>query len=214
MKKKGVLIITAAVIMIATAIGGTIAYFQADTSVQSQITTSAIGVSLIQTADSNKQPVSIIQKGIAYSGMPMDIVEEEVKAENSNQKPIYLRVTVNKYWKDKDNKKNMDADPKEIRIETDEKANWIIMDGDTYGEVLYYYYKKPLKGGEQTTPIMDRFTILNGTLQNSNAYTDLKSVVEFDADAIQVVAAQSAMLAEWGIIADMKGDTIQSIKEQ
>lgn len=218
MKKKIVLISIAALMVVATMIGGTMAAFQASTSTQNDISTSELGIDLIQETPKNTNNTRVPEKmdngedeksGFQYAGMPGDIVDERVYAKNSKDKTLYLRVTVNKSWVDQYGEKNFDADANEIKIITNNTEDWFIQEGDEYGEVIYYYYKKPLKAGEETTNLMDQFSILAESKQKAgNTYTHLASMITFEAEAIQETAAKQAMLAEWGIKPTFESDGI------
>lgn len=82
-------------------------------------------------------------------------------------------------------------------LDAADKANWIIDDTDEYKEVVYMYYKMPVKAKEGTSHAIDNIMI--GNITNQEFYSKLKVKVDVEVDAIQTVAAKDAILAEWGM---------------
>lgn len=201
-------------------LGGTMAAYQAGTTAHAKESTSKLGIQLIQEGDGKpgeEEQYSDARQEILYTGMPGDLVNKTLKAKNTGRKDLYVRITISKAWLYQNGEKNLDADSREIEIITNDKDNWIVQEGDEYGEVIYYYYRKPLSPGEETMNVMDQFSILRkGLISTGNEYTNLASQITFEADAIQKTAAEKAILAEWGIIAEIDDENgnIVSVQEQ
>lgn len=217
MKKRVGLI--AAVLLLATVmLGMTLGAYQAGTTAQVGESTSKLGIRLIQKSGEDPGVERLYSgEGIMYTGMPGDLVDETLRAKNSGNKDLYVRITIKKSWLNKNGEKNLDADCREIEVMTTDKENWIIQEGDEYGEVIYCYYRKPLKPQEETTSVMEQFSILKGGLSTTgNEYRNLAVQMTFDADAIQRTAVEKAMLAEWGIIAEMdeENGNLLGVQEQ
>lgn len=220
--------LTISIILVgAIAAGGvTLAAFQTATSTTEQVTTTEIGIDIVQEQGSgeNVKTVSGAEgfEGITYRGMPGDIVDEKIYVKNTKSQACYVRVTINRFWLDAQGERDrsMPGDdtylnPREIDIMRD-NDDWLVIDGDEeYGEVLYCYYRRPLEVGENTANVMDQFSILAESASlNNNKYVGYGSQITFDADAIQTIAVQDAMLAEWGVKADIENGVINSVAEQ
>jgi hypothetical protein len=193
MKKKIALIITAAIMMVATIIGGTMAASRPEASVKQELKTSNV--------DIEAYPAD----GLDISGaIPGKKIPAEGGVRNTGSQPVYLRVAVNKYWCDSNDKRDFEADAKQIEVNIDQNK-WIVHDDDDYGELLYCYYREPLKDGNDAE-VMTEVILLKDFIGNSNKYAGLKCHIDFDADAVQIVPGDintsepsDAMLAEWGI---------------
>ena len=220
MKKKRLAIILSSIAVIAL-IGGTYAAFTASTKTEHKVSTTELGIALKQKGDASKQTGKLAgfgdqetTGGISYKGLSGDMVEEKVWVENTKTETCFIRVTVNRSWM----KENADGqfektfeesiDPKQIEIMSDN--GWYVQEDPDDSEVLYCYYKEAVPAGKTTTNVMKAFSILKGNDGNSNDYAGLAANIVFEADAIQSYAAKDAMLAEWGVIADIKGDEIIS----
>ncbi|HIU76961.1 MAG TPA: hypothetical protein IAC62_13830 [Candidatus Pelethocola excrementipullorum] len=216
--RKRVGIITAVLLLAIIMLGVTLGAYQAGTTAQVGESTSKLGIQLIQKSGEGSGGEKLYSgEGIMYTGMPGDLVDETLRARNSGTKDLYVRITIKKSWLNKDGEKNLDADCREIEVITKDKENWIILEGDEYGEVIYCYYRKPLKPQEETTNVMEQFSILRGRLSTTgNEYRNLAVQMTFDADAIQRTAVEKAMLAEWGIIVKMdeKNGNLIGVQEQ
>lgn len=226
MNKKVKLTISLILIGAVAAGGGTLAAFQAATSTTEKVSTTELGIDIVQKADTGKKTQVLSDEdgfeGVTYTGMPGDVVDEKIYVENVKSQPCYVRVTINRCWLNAQGERDRSVpgddryiDPREIDILRD-NDDWLVLDGDEeYGEVIYCYYKRPLEAGASTANVMDQFSILKESVaENGNKYVGYGSRITFDADAIQTIAAQDAMLAEWGIIAEMEDGVITGIREQ
>jgi len=198
-------ILIAVCIAIIAFVGGTIAAFRASTGTKEDVTTATLGVTIVQTADSDQaSQVQFDAKGnfagLTYAtAAPGAIIQEEVAVKNTDQKPCYLSVRINRSWIDEEGIKDFTLDPEEIIINQNNTA-WLIQTDPNDSEYLQFYYKQILEPGETTANVMDSFELLTHQLnQNSNAYANMSSQITLTANAIQTTAASDAMLAEWGI---------------
>lgn len=220
MKKKIILLAIASIMAVGTIIGGTMAAYQASTDTRKTISTSSVDVGLeFVGADVDESGLVVYESSDIKDGT----VQERVRAVNEGERDIYVRVSVNKAWY-KDNEKVFESEGKELNsnyigICTANEGDWIIQDADIReggnGEVIYFYYKKPLKAGKPTSELMDAFTILKDVNENTNQYSGLEARIRFDADAVQTTAARDAMVAEWGVYAEIdESGTIVTLTDQ
>ena len=202
--RKKLLITAAAIILSAGSItGGTMAVYSAATHTDKTISTSSIGVSLNIADDGGN---------VADSGkITSQRVVQKVSAQNTGGKPQYVRVKVDKQWLDSDSqtvvtqRNGEELNTVYIGISYVNTDDWIYAEStdDNGGNAGYLYYKDVVYPGDSTSDFMDAYTILYGVNENTNAYSDLSVKVDYNADAIQTVAARAAMLYEWGVVADI-----------
>lgn len=210
MKKKLKLMGLAATLLVVAVIGGSLAYFRAETDTQTPISVGNLGVELLLDLDETKQYAHIKNNIIdVEGGMPGDDYYYPVYAYNTGDYDSYIRITLTRYWENQiDGTKNFDAEAGEIGLQLNgekiEKAdnwtqmgNWIIDARDENKEVVYMYYKMPVKAGEGTSHAIDNIVI--GDIKDREFYSTLKLNVDVEVDAIQTVAAKDAILAEWGM---------------
>lgn len=224
MKIKKLAILISGIAIIA-AIGGTYAAFVASSDpITKDVTAPELGIMISQRIDENElQTGSVTQteNGLLYTGgVPGSTIPQKVNVVSADRSTdCYVRVALYRSWWSKDGTEKITdadkADPREIAVETLSKEDWIIQEPEDDTEVIYFYYKKPIASGQETSNLMDSFTILKESIKkNSNAYANLGVQIEFEADAVQKVAAKDAMLAEWGVIAEFDGDKLAGVTEQ
>lgn len=231
MKRRTAIITTAAVVMAAGIIGVTMAATAPQGRTTGKIKTSGIGVEIRHSGiEEDKTGVQTIKEdgnivGVSYTGVPggENKVSDVVTVWNTKERPIYLRVTINKTWSNADGTRNFDLDANQIKVmykgadlqNGNSGDGWIISDVYDEGETIYCYYQYPVSAGTQTSELIDSFSILTENPEKiGNEYTGMSASVTFDADAIQQTAAEDAMLAEWGVTPTLDGTTITEIKEQ
>lgn len=193
-------------------IGGSYAVFINSTDTTKAVSTSKLGITLVQTNDTNKSTAVTTETGtkigLNYGNvMPGSVINESmaVKAD-ADSKTSYVRVTATRYWTDKDGNKvtqsdNADKtflDPSLIKINTkNASSHWYVKEDAEDAERIYFYYKLPLAAGVTTDNLMDSFTIDSSL--SSNKYSGYSSHIEFFAEGVQQTAGKDAMLAEWGV---------------
>lgn len=223
MKKKKNILIAIAIIAIVAAIGSTMAAFVASTNTTKDVSAAELGIKIVQNSETGAKGVKSLNEagdskaGYQYAGMPGDTVNEQVAVKSDpDSKDSYIRVTINRSWVDKEGKKDFKLSPKEIGIVRDNDS-WLVAEDPEDDEVIYCYYTQKVGKDTQTDNVMDSFTILKDKVtENSNAYAGYSANITFEADAVQAEAGEKAMLAEWGIIAeiDPASGNLLSYKEQ
>lgn len=223
MKQK--LIISLMSIAIIGILGSTIAAFVASTPVREEVSTASLGIDIIQIHDEHSGGKELEdgengESGFQYTGVPGDVIKERIAVINTDSRPCYVRVTINRSWVDDNSKKIFEAnnealDPADIGIVTS-GGKWDVKVDPADPEVIYCYYKEVLDAGATSDDVMESFSILADKIsKNSNHYSKLTTKISFEADGIQTTAAKDAMLAEWGIIADIdENGTILQYQEQ
>lgn len=87
--------------------------------------------------------------------------DEVIQARNGKDVEQYVRLTVRKYWMKADGTKATDLSPTLIKLtyhgEEYNKSDWVM--GDSSTESATYYYKTPLGGNQDTSPLFDKLTI-------------------------------------------------------
>lgn len=162
MKRKGIVITLAAILLISTlAIGTTLAWLRDDASASNHITIGNVDIQ-VNEDEWNPDDATDIYPGKTTSKNP--------SVENIGANPAYIRVKV-----------NIDSAFLQyltIDYDTDENTGHWYKDGD------YYYYRTILLPGEETVPLFTQFT-LSSTYQES----PVGEMPEFDiivlAEAIQ-----------------------------
>ena len=227
MKKKRLVMIISSIVIIAL-IGGTYAAFTASTKTEHEVSTTKLGIKLHQDQDNLKDVIELsgfgdqdTTAGFSYQGVPGDTVEEKVWIENTETESCFVRVTVNRSWMEQKADGGFEKTfaegiyPEEIEIRSDE--GWYVVTDPEDPEVLYFYYKEAVPAGKLTTNVMNAFTILKGNYGvqngNSNAYAGLAANIVFEAEAVQSYGAEEAMLAEWGVVAEISGDQLVGAPE-
>ena len=117
-----------------------------------------------------------------------DTIEQRVSVLNSGEKAQYVRVKISKdNW---------------VNINLINKDDWIVPDSEN----VYVYYNKVLNPGERTPELMDSIILFDSKSENTNKYSGKTININWDAEAVQTVAAGDAMLTEWGVEAELGDD--------
>lgn len=202
MKKRLRLMAIAIVFLVVSVIGGSIAYFRTESDARNKITTGNLGVELRYN---NENKDGIIAKG----ALPGSTYDYPVSAYNSGDFDSYVRMTFTKYWEDqRTGKKNFEADASKIELGGLDMNDWIIDDSDENHEVVYCYYKKPVASKTTTENVIDSIKVGQLNNKDQDLYSQLQIRLDVEVDAIQKVAAQDAILAEWGLDVIMNEDGI------
>lgn len=216
-KKKIVLMSVAAVLAMTAIIGGTLAGFNTQSEQgKTDITTKALGIALTEGTAK-----------VADSYMPGEPVEMQYFVTHDVEEgyDLYTRVTIYKHWEDLENTElrgdvihlyAKDAAKGDVELsvnsengETVRINDWFVQYADE--EQIILYYAKPLAPGESTGNVMDFLVIDEKT---GNAYADRNAIIEIKADAVQMIAAESAIPSEWGVYPEFdENGNIVSIAE-
>lgn len=196
MKKIGMLVITAAMLMILV-YQGSMAFLHSETELNTKISAGNLGIQLIENIQTSN--VQKAEKGYHITSMPGAEIKDEVYIKNVKDHSLYVRVTASKHWEDADGNKLVDADASLITLQSENANDWIIIDDaeNSNHELVYFYYKKPLNADESSSHMIDKIMI-NKNLKDQ-AYSKYRIKLNFEAEAIQSIAGKEAALAEWGI---------------
>lgn len=212
--KKNKLLILLITLCVLVPVGGAVAYFRAETSSRNKLSSGNVGIELMDTTSEGDAIQS--EEGIDFTfAYPGAVKEKETFVQNISDNDLYTRITVTKYWIDEEGNKVIDADPKLIEVVTNDTSNWIIQDSDENDEIVYFYFRKPLSPQEATDLFINRIK-LSGKITNDGEieYSELSAHLSFEADAVQKLGAQQAMMSEWGldVIID-SNDVVQHVEE-
>ncbi|MBQ8821093.1 MAG: hypothetical protein IJZ82_00445 [Lachnospiraceae bacterium] len=199
MKKRMMILCLAVLLVGTTVIGGTFAGFNTETEQQAtaQITTKSLSVNLIDTTIEDMQtPLagSIETIGEEDAIMPGDVIPVSRSIQNDAEYDLYTRATIYKRW-DKDA-----LDASKIQLVLGNEEDWIVWHQDD--EQVILYYRNPLKGisengATDVTSEMISAVSVSGDIDNQ--YTGANIILEFEVDAVQMLAADAAIPAEWGV---------------
>lgn len=200
-----------AVVIIAAAgiIGSTIAEPTAKT--QNRVSASDLEMQVI--VDGKKSADAVVQDAV----VPGQIVQKEIKVANTgSDQAMYVQVAVNKAWFTAEGQPVTDAstDPEEIKLkDTTQTSNWRLLDASD-PEMVYYYYTKPVRPGEETASLLKGYSVLEDQKEkNSNHYANKQVALSFTVDAVQAMGAENAILAEWGLEAQITEDGTLTLSE-
>lgn len=187
-------------------IGGTVAYFRAETQSDTPISTKSLDIALMEDSEILGQKEQIALQGIT----PKTSINKKYFVKNLESTPAYTRITITKYWQDKDNHKLPNKDASFIEIQTENSMDWIIQEDKQNQEILYMYYKKPLSQNTKTSAFINQIIIDKTGSAMTNEYTNLHIHIDIEVDAIQQYAAKEAIMSQWGLDAnfDEKGNLI------
>lgn len=157
-----------------------------------------------------KNPPEGVERGAKVG----KIYPEELTVQNSGEIDQYVRVTIYKYWQDKDGKRRKDLEPKYIELG--------IADGwtedtsaRTKERTVLYYMGKPLKSKE-SVPVLNSITI-NSIVSGKDAngaypYQGCSFGIEVQVDAVQTHNAEDAILSAWGKTVTVNDGSLSGIK--
>lgn len=140
---------------------------------------------------------------------------EEISVMNSGTINQYVRVTLNRYWLDKDGNKMRTLSPALIKVGlANIGTDWLPDEEASTTERSVYYYNKPLNVGQTSPLLTDSITIDNmvatkvtQTSATENGYTTITTVYDYDGvqfcleakvDAVQEHNAEDAIWSAWG----------------
>ena len=171
--KKRILCLTVLVICLATLATGTMAYFVAEETAYSVITTGCLYMELKQeTADGRPLPEEAVMHVV-----PATAADQVAYVKNKGSVPFFTRVLVEKKLSPAEGSDaQLDAALVTLNINEDD---WTEMDG-------FYFYKRILKPGQETSPL---YTEVGFAPEMDNAYMDAK--VEIRVLALAVLSANN-----------------------
>lgn len=213
MKKKLVLMCVAGVLVMTAIIGGTLAGFNTATENKgvTNITVKALGIDMLGTDDGN---LAQANAGKAKPGGDMELVKN-IQNNVEGGYTLYTRVTIDKKWSDE----TLDASKIHLYVGSgDNKTeltagtvinDWIVWYADAEQVVLYY--TKPLEQGQSSANFIETVSF---DAEMDNAYAGQDALIDFDADAVQTIAAEDSIPSEWGVYPVFDGNgNITAIEE-
>lgn len=174
-----------------------------------QVELSSIKTALVENEE-------IVDDGALLGGLVPDgqkfqvgkAYDEVLKVENTGTIDEYVRVSVYRYWVDKDGNQIKDTKlrPEFIELNFVEGDGWTIDDEASTEERTVLYYSKPIAPGERTSEFLDKLSV---SLQTTAAITNIdgKSISKYEgvtfrleavADAVQTHNGTQAMTGAWG----------------
>ena len=146
--------------------------------------------------------------------------EEKIAAENGSDIPIFLRLTMRKYWIDTaTGKKVSDLSPNRIKLmygsQEHNTGAWQINSAETTTESATYYYNTTVAAGGRTEPLFDTL-VIDSDVAKIESYTTRKEgsktiytytykydgyafIIEADVQAIQTHNVNDAIQSQWGV---------------
>ena len=131
--------------------------------------------------------------------------DEPLAVTNSGTINEYVRVSVYKYWTDKDGK-DVTLDPGLITLHFVTDGGWTINEEESTEERTVLYYKEPIKPGDDSTVFMDTVTI-DGKVARAISILEGEEKLDYDgvtfhiqvvADGVQDHNGDAAMTSAWG----------------
>ena len=206
----------AAGLLLFSSIGGAraaLTYFSDDYAANIQL--HEIGVTLVE----NGAPVEgELLKGLLAEGEELKLgtaYQEQLNVYNSGVINEYVRVSIHKYWVDREGEKIRTLSPELIGLNlVNLGTDWIEDEGARTKERTVLYYNKLLYAQSETPLFADKLTIdgsiadrVGETRETSGGYTTITVTYEYDGarfcieakvDGVQEHNAQDAIWSAWG----------------
>ncbi len=206
----------AAGLLLFSSIGGAraaLTYFSDDYAANIQL--HEIGVTLVE----NGAPVEgELLKGLLAEGEELKLgkaYQEQLNVYNSGVINEYVRVSIHKYWVDREGEKIPSLSPELIGLNlVNLGTDWLVDQEATTKERTVLYYNKLLASQSETPLFADKLTIdgsiadrVGETRETSGGYTTITVTYEYDGarfcieakvDGVQEHNAQDAIWSAWG----------------
>ena len=142
---------------------------------------------------------------------------EAISVKNSGSINEYVRVSIYRYWLDKDGNKMTELSPALIELHYLENGDWIRDPNADTEERSVFYYAKLLNAGETTSDLTDTVAINNyiatkvsqhkegNKIITSYDYDGVQFCMEAEVDAVQEHNAADAVKSAWGVDAEITG---------
>lgn len=167
--KKRILCLTILAICLATLATGTMAYFVAEETAYSVITTGYLYMDLVQETKDGKP----LPQGGVLNVVPATAVDQVTFVANRGSVPFFTRVVVEKViYPAEGSDAQLDAELVTLNINED---YWTEKDG-------FYFYKRILRPGQETQPL---YTEVGFAPEMGNEYMDAKVEIRVLAQAVQ-----------------------------
>ena len=148
---------------------------------------------------------------------PGKVYKEEIACRNTSDIDQYVRLSIRKYWMDK-NGKNTNLDPALIELTFGDSdfndGSWQINPDETTAERTTYYYSTVLEGGEDSDPVVDQLVVngevidwdnvtitgpTDGKITYEYKYDGYTVGIEADVQSLQTHNANDAIKGIWGV---------------
>ena len=218
----------AAVLLLTSAVGGAraaLTYFSED--LRSEVELDSIAVQLLENGNAVSGSGAILKDflGTDTELIPGKTYSEELSVKNTGEIDQFVRVTVYKYWGDKDGNKRTDLDASYITLGLVTDGGWTADSDSATEERTVLYYGTALEAGEESSLFLESVTIdgqigkivdqvyestedglttVTTTYVYDGAYFYLSAMV----DAVQTHSGQDAIRSAWGQKVTVSGSTL------
>lgn len=180
-----------------------------------------IGVSLLEngSAVSGELLGSLVPKGQEFH--MGQAYKEALSVKNIGSIDEFVRVSIYRYWEDKDGAKLTTLDPAMIDLHLPTGSGWVIDEAASSTERIVLYYTSVLPTGETSAPFSDTLTINgrlpykveqstddSGVITTTYVYDDVTFRVDVQADAVQTHNAEAAVKSAWGRTVKVSGESL------
>lgn len=177
--KRLVTAVTAIAAVIALTAGGTLAYFSTSERAHNVITSGEVNIRLVEKTY-NEAGELVDFPDHALSGiMPGSVVDKIVTVENAGASDAWVRIAVERAFVSEDGTSLHDA--MTLDTPSGEGAAWQLVEDEDGSE--WWYYVKPLKAGESTSPLFNAVTFHKSAMDN--AYQNGTAEINVSAQAVQ-----------------------------
>ncbi len=152
--------------------------------------------------------------GTSKTMLPGKSYQEEIAVKNSGNMDKYIRISIHKFWADKEDKKYIKGSKHYIELIKNNHENWILDEKASDGERAVYYYAKPLAEGEITPNVISKIKIAeqarkevsfnsktegeNTIITSSRNYQRYRAYIQIIVDTVNKGNAAAAILSAWG----------------
>lgn len=189
--KKKILLLTAVVVCLSIAVGGTLAYFTAEDTAHNIITSGGVSIELVEQTKGEDDVLVDFPAGGLHGIMPGADVSKIVSVKNTGEHEVWVRVQLQPKIANTDGSPlPLNLDDKEPVMNFNFGDNWHF--ADIYG---YYYYLKPVAPGECTEILFDTVSF---TTKMGNEYQGCTANIEISAQAVQTANNGSTVMEAAG----------------
>ena len=147
--------------------------------------------------------------------------KEALSVKNIGSIDEFVRVSIYRYWEDKDGKKLTTLDPAMIDLHLTADNGWVKDEAASSTERIVLYYTSVLPAGETSAPFADTLTVNGklpykveqsiddaGIITTTYVYDDVTFRVDVQADAVQTHNAEAAVKSAWGRTVKVSGESL------
>ncbi|HIY10907.1 MAG TPA: hypothetical protein H9840_06400 [Candidatus Anaerofilum excrementigallinarum] len=225
MKKRFLLMGAAVVLLAAAAAGGSLAAGQASGNAPVTAPLQAPNLTIAFNSDNgDTEEVDAVFDGVVMPGDEDVAVTDNYSVKNTGSVDSYIRVTVRKYWADKETGEKLeDLDAGKITLNPNAEG-WLeakslaaLFSDEDSDETQVFYCTSPVDAGTATAGLLESFDI---AADLSNAYADKAIVLEAVAEGVQFAGADynevnaAGIKASWGVQVELdENGNIASVRQ-